>query len=475
MKRIGLRTIKTAISVFFCLLFYILLKLFEFIPGVPDDFAFSWYNPFFAGIATAYSVHSSKMASLKQAKNRCVASVIGGVTGILLITIYELCGGKWPNLSSVSLETWNFVLPYLLISIGTILVVLIGIYTHQQPAIFVAILTFLSVTVNPNINVGYWQWQFGTNRILSTIVGVLIALGVNLFHLHHFHKNQSLLFCVGIDGMLLSDGDRIRGFMQYKLNYLNHIGANVTLFTTRTPTTFMPLLDDVRINHPIVCMSGAALYDAKEKRYVAYQAIEESVANKVRLVLKEHQVTPFINRIENNVLFTYCESLDNEGERIYAEGKRNAGYCCFINEEAPSSEVLYFLLVEEASKANELLEVFEKNEELSSQLLIQVYDVFEPNQNPNLKYIKIYDKKIEKLEILKQYVEKENFTLVGLSTTKLANHLLSAATYSITMSGAPSEVQSHTDYVIPSKNPDDLFKMVQKIYYKNLSKSGKKN
>ncbi len=259
MKRIGLRTIKTAICVFFCLLFFILLKLFEFIPGVPKNFAFSWYNPFFAGIATAYSVHTSKSASLNQAKNRCVASIIGGCIGILLITFYELCGGKWPNLQAVSLETFNFVLPYLLISFCTILVVVTGVALHQHQAVFVAILTFLSVTVNPNINVGYWQWQFGTNRILSTIVGVLIALGVNLFRLPHRYKNKNLLFCVGIDGMLLKDSDRFKGFIPYKLNYLNRIGANVTLFTTRTPTTFMPILEDVKITHPVVCMSGAAL------------------------------------------------------------------------------------------------------------------------------------------------------------------------------------------------------------------------
>ncbi len=474
MRRIGLRTIKTAISVFFCLLFYILLKCFELIPGVPDDFAFSWYNPFFAGIATAYSVHASKNASIRQAKNRCVASLIGGITGIILITIYELCGGVWPNLASVNLKTFNYILPYLLISFGTIIVVIVGIVIHQQPAIFVAILTFLSVTVNPNINVGQWQWQFGTNRILSTIIGVLIALSVNLFHLPHRHKNRQLLFCVGIDGMLLSDGDRIKGFMQYKLNYLHQIKANVTLFTTRTPTTFMPLLQDVKISHPIVCMSGAALYDAEAKRYLAYEAIEADIANRVREILKENGSTPFINRIENDVLFTYCASLDNLGEQNYAESKRNASYCCYLQEEAPASDVLYFLLVENEKKANELVDLLKNDEELSEKILIQVYDIFEPNQDQCLKYIKIYSKKIEKLEILNRYVESKHLSLIGLTTTKLANHLLMDSSYAITIRSAADEVKQQSDFIIPSDNPDDLFKMVQKIYYKNLSKYGNK-
>ncbi|MDE7094857.1 MAG: HAD hydrolase family protein, partial [Anaeroplasmataceae bacterium] len=305
MKKIGLRTIKTAICVFCCLLVFIILKAFEYIPGVPNNFAYSWYNPFFAGLATAYSVHSSKEASLNQAKNRCVASIIGGGIGILLITVYELCGGNWPNLQSVSLETFNFVIPYLLISIFTVAVVVTGVSLNQHQAVFVAILTFLSVTVNPNINVGHWQWQFGTNRILSTIVGVLIALGVNLFRFPRRFKNKNLLFSVGIDGMLLKDSDRFRGFMQYKMNYLNRIGANVTLFTTRTPTTFMPLLEDVKITHPVICMSGAALYDAKQQHYIATEMIDVETSEEIYQVLKRNHISLFVNQIHEDVLFTY--------------------------------------------------------------------------------------------------------------------------------------------------------------------------
>lgn len=474
MRKIGLRTIKTAVSVFFCLLFYILLKLFELIPGVPDDFAYSWYNPFFAGIATAYSVHASKSASISQAKNRCVASLIGGITGIILITLYELCGGAWPNLASVDLKSLNFVLPYLLISLGTIVVVLVGIAVRQQPAIFVAILTFLSVTVNPNINVGYWQWQFGTNRILSTIVGVLIALGVNLFRLPHRYKNKNLLFCVGIDDMLLKDGDRIKGFMQYKLNYLHSIGANITLFTTRTPTTFMPLLSDVSINHPVVCMSGAALYDAQNKIYLAYENMDLETSDELRAFFEEQQISPFINRIENQVLFTYSESLDNLGEQIYAEGKRNAGYCCFIPQRAPHGEVLYFLIVEKQDKAEEILALLEQNVSLADKIKILVYDIFEPNQEKDLKYIKIYSKKIEDLAILKNYVESKNLTTVGLTTSRLSSHLLKTSSYAVTLQNASDELKQYADFIVSADDPNHLFKMAQKIYYKNWAKDGKK-
>lgn len=475
MKKIGLRTIKTAICVFCCLLVFVILKLFEYIPGVPDNFAFSWYNPFFAGLATAYSVHASKEASLNQAKNRCVASVIGGGIGILLITVYELCGGKWPNLQSVSLETFNFIIPYLLISIFTIAVVVTGVSLKQHQAVFVSILTFLSVTVNPNINVGYWQWQFGINRILSTIIGVLIALGVNLFRLPHKYKNKNLLFCVGIDGMLLKDSDRFRGFMQYKMNYLNRIGANVTLFTTRTPTTFMPLLEDVKITHPVVCMSGAALYDAVHQHYIAAEMIDVKTAEEVYQVLKKNNVSPFVNQIHEDVLFTYNESLDNEGERIYADDKKNAAYCSYVPGPAPKDEIIYFLIVEKEDVVIKLIDDIKSNKGLSSKLSILVYDVFETNQAPNLKYVKIYSKRIEELAILKKYCAEEGLDIVGFTSSNHANHLLKHSRIGVSLDSLDEEYRKYCTKLVPKENPENLFKEVQRIYHYNLAKYGKKD
>lgn len=475
MKKIGLRTIKTAICVFLCLMVFILLKLLEYIPGVQKNFAFSWYNPFFAGLATAYSVHASKSASINQAKNRCVASLIGGITGILLITIYELCGGIWPNLQAVNLETFNYVIPYILISLFTIVVIVIGVSLKQQQAVFVAILTFLSVTINPNVNVGQWQWQFGLNRILSTIIGVLIALGVNLFRLPHRYKNKNLLFCVGIDGMLLKDSDRFRGFMQYKMNYLNRIGANVTLFTTRTPTTFMPLLEDVKITHPVVCMSGAALYDSVNHHYLAVETIDVDTALEVYEVLNKNHISPFVNQIREDVLFTYNESLDNEGEKIYADGKRNAAYCSYVPGVAPKEEIIYFLIVEKEDVVQRLLKDIHRNKKLDEKLSILVYDVFETNQVENLKYVKIYNKSIEDLSILRKYCQEEGLDIVGLTSSSHTNHLLHHSKYSVALDSLDEEFKKNCTKIVPKENPERLFKEVQRIYHYNLAKYGKKD
>lgn len=464
--RIGLRIGKTAIAVFLCLTLYVVLKTIEYIPGVPENFAFNWYNPFFAGIAAAYSIHPSKKASLRQAKNRIVASLIGGIFGILLVSIYTIFGGEWPNVYAVDLESFNFLLPYLLVSICIVLVIETGVVLNQRDAVFVSVLTFLSVTINPNSAVEKWYWQFGINRILSTIIGVLIALGVNMFRLPRLYNNKNLLFCVGIDGMLNGDNDRFKEYINYKMNDLYSKGANLTLVTTRTPTTFMPLLDDISISHPIVCMSGAAIYDTKSYKYLDYLPIEKETSKKIIKLLKEYGISPFVNKIENDVLCVYSESLENEGEELYANSKKNAAFGSYVNRLPNLEDVVYFLIVEEKEKLDHILDIINTSD-IKDEVTILVYDSFDSNDmEKRFTYIKLYNKKLLDLEILKKYADDSKLKLVGLTASSYSNHLLKNSDYSMTLINNKEETKALCNKVISSTNPDDLFKEVEKLYHK---------
>lgn len=466
-KRVGMRTIKTAISIFICLMIFLGLKAIEYIPGVEKNFAFKWYNPFFAGIATAYSVYPGKKKSLEQAKTRCVASLIGGIIGIVLVCIYELiCGaGSWPVLTET--EALGFIIPYTLVALFSILVVVVGVALNQRPAIFVSILTFLSITINANATISnnWGEWVFGINRILSTTIGVLIALGVNCFKLTHFNKNKDLLFCIGIEGILQKDTDKIKGFMNYKLNNMVSLDANCTLFTTRTPTTFMHILEDVQINNPVICCSGAALYDTKTLKYLYKEEICKEDAKKIDDYLESLEVTPFKNYIVEDVLHIYCKKIDNIGERLYMESKKNAAYCCYnLGENIKEYDVLYYLLVERIEKVNQIVKDLTCGP-LKDIVLVQIYDYFDNSEIvPELKYVKIYSKKVEELNVLKEYCNKESLRIVGLTTNSLSNHLLKNSEYAVTYHSNTTG-KEYADVILNSNSYDEMFKQISKMYY----------
>ncbi len=466
MQKIGMRTIKTLISIFICLMIFIILKSICYLCNADKDYAFLWYNPFFAAIATAYSIAPNRKKSIEQASNRCVASLIGGFVGILLVVSYEFIllkvfgefGGHWPTIQD---GIDKLFIPYLLVTIFSVLVVVIGVALKKQPAVFVGILTFLSITVNANATIAreIGEWGFGLNRILSTIVGVLVALGVNLFRMPRLVNNKDLLFAVGIDGALAHDSDRLKGYVNYELNHLHEQKINTTLFTTRTPQTFMPLLEDVEFSHPICCMSGAALYDSKRLKYIRWESIDSIAIEKLDAYLAKMNSHPFKNYIINDVLYTYNKKIDNAGAEFYMQSKINAPYSNLVIGENDSKEnLVYYLIVEHDEKVHEMMDYI--NNELGSLLVAQEFDVFDKlDKLDGYKYIKVYSKKVLSLNILKDYCQEKKLRLVGMSTTSLSNHLLQGSEIRV------STYDSDCADVLRVKTFDEMVKRVSSIYH----------
>ena len=462
-KRIGLRTVKTCISVFICLMIYVLLMLIEKLDFVPDNFAFCWFNPFFAGIATAYSVHSSKKKSIEQAKNRCVASLIGGIVGIAIVMVYELIAGKdsWPLLQNSPIE--SYLLPYGITALAVILVTTLGLAFHQPNAIFVAILTLLSVTVNPKdfIVINYGYWVFGINRILSTMIGVLVALMVNLFRLPKFNKNKDLLFCIGIEGLLKNETSKIAGFFNFKLNDAYQQGINATLYTTRTPMAFMHLFDDVDINRPVICFSGAALYDTEKHVYINQMPLAKEEIDELELFFKKHDLKVFKNRIINNTLDIEFEEM-TDMTKMYFDSKKDVAYCNIHQGVSNDYNVLYYQILDTKDKIQEIEKLL--NEELPDKYYYSITgsnDSF--NSNDEYKDLKIYNKEVYNLTSIKKYCSDNKLRLVGLTASNISNHLLSVCDYQVTFMNneeAPSGAIKLKD-----NNYDALFKMIHKMYY----------
>lgn len=479
---IGMRTLKTAFAIFVCIFIYVILRVIDESTGLYESaaptFRFSdWYNPFYASIATAYSMHATKKQSVSMAENRVVASFIGGIIGILLTVIYNLisksCGfNGWPNLSSQEYRVVDYIVPYLLVAIFSILVIVVGNLLNKKPAIFVSVLTFLSITVNPmNMLVTrygsmdyygiFGETLFGLNRIASTVIGVLIALFINIYiHTPHSAKNNNILFAIGIEGIFYKEEDLVNSFSSYKVKRMTDSGAKLTLFTTRTPATFMHLVDSITINVPIICMSGAALYDSKEKKYLDLEKISYSDSVIIDKYLDSLNVVPFKNYIIDNVLYTYVKSIENIGAKLYAESKKNAPYCNFFIGDTPKEESpLYYLLVERVENVDNIINTI-KNSELNDIVTIQIYDVFDNSRIvPELRYIKLYSKKILDLRIVKNYLEENKLKLAGISTAEISDYLFNISDYKI------STINNADENIKYCKSYYDVLKQISTMYY----------
>lgn len=472
MPRIGFRMIKTAIAVTLCMILFILILGINYSANRSFVEATMWYSPFFSAIAAAYSVATTKQSSIRQARIRIVASIIGGMLGMMIILIYtKVLRLEWPfsminSFGEVtsSLSGIGYILSFIpasvIICIACVTVIYICVLTKQKDAAFVSVLTLTAVLCS----LGTSPLIYGVNRIISTIFGVLFALLVNLFHLPHY-KNKNILFVVGIDGFYIKDDKKVEGYVNYRMNNLAYYGANLCLFTTRTPATLLPMLENVSLNTPVLCMSGAALYDTKEKKYLYTESMSLEISERLRRIFREMQISPIVNLIEENVLYSYCNKIDNLGMKAYVDQRKNSAYTCFVPREAPSTAILYFVLVAKIEDEKKIMDGLKKSE-IYDRIKILIYDYFEVSgEIGGYSYIKIYSKEIEKLNGLNSLSENKKYDRIGLTTHKNDLHMLQNVAYSYTSSTADNMIQKECNEVLNNKSVEPIFKKVTHLFH----------
>ena len=157
LPKIGLRNLKTALSVLACILFFEILQ---------RD------TPFYACIAAVICTGDSVEKSVLAGKNRLIGTLIGGLYGIAFIFI----------------EPYIPIPTAILISFGVMLVIYTGVLLKKQPSISISCVVFLSIMTNLRGGVTY---IYAINRIVDTAIGIVIAVIVNKYFNPSFVENNN--------------------------------------------------------------------------------------------------------------------------------------------------------------------------------------------------------------------------------------------------------------------------------------------
>lgn len=142
-KKIGMRNIKTAISVLICLAI---------------SRAFHMEYPFYAAIAAVVSLQKSVANSLKAGKNRMLGTTAGAAVGLMLALFF-------PN---------NIIA----CSIGIIIVIYICNILKWNDAVANACIVLIAIMINMK---GQNPYAYSFNRLLDTFIGINVAVLVNYF------------------------------------------------------------------------------------------------------------------------------------------------------------------------------------------------------------------------------------------------------------------------------------------------------
>lgn len=151
LPKIGLRTIKSGIAVFLCLLL------------LPNE-------PFFACLTAVICLQDTVYNSIHMGINRGAGTIIGASFGLVFLFLFR----------SLELHINNNYLAkliiYLIIASGIILMIYICVLIKRPGAINITCIAFLGVTTAHAYSDPLY---YATNRIIETLLGIAISILVN--------------------------------------------------------------------------------------------------------------------------------------------------------------------------------------------------------------------------------------------------------------------------------------------------------
>lgn len=150
MIKIGMRNIKTTLSVFICLL------LFEFIDRE---------NSIFACIAAVICMQNTVVDSMEKGMARVIGTIIGGMMGAVVLFVVK--------------TFFNDSILIFIIPLGIMALIQVCVAINMKQSVVICCVVYLSIMITKNHDNGYLLYT--VNRVVDTSVGILIALLVNKY------------------------------------------------------------------------------------------------------------------------------------------------------------------------------------------------------------------------------------------------------------------------------------------------------
>lgn len=419
--KIGARIIKSAVAIFLC---YII----DYIRGENGII-------FYIQLSALWCIQSYISTTKKNAIQRTIGTCIGATFGLLILLIVTFLKNKY-ELTHFQYYAINSIL----ISATIIPLIWITIVFKKKQASYFSCVVFLSIVVihMADENCFLFVW----NRFLDTMIGIVIGVTVNLFHLPR-KKRKDILFISGLDDTLLNKTNHLNDYCKVELNRMLDEGMNFTLSTMRPPAALMEPMSEIRLKLPVIAMDGAVLYDTNEKKYLSKIELNHKDKNEIQKILDENKLMYFSNVVINDTLLIYYEEPQCEVQKKLIKELRKSPYRNYIKRPLPEFEdVVYFMMIYPTEKIQKIYEILE-NQGFTQKLKILKYP---SNDYKGCSYLKIYDKTATKqnmIEYLKRHLGIEKTITFGT-------------------------IEKKYDYVVEEGNTNEVVHTLKKLFEENI-------
>lgn len=270
-----------------------------------------------------------------------------------------------------------------------------------------------SMTLGP---VGNDPIAYALNRVVDTLIGIVVAIGVNYFELPHHHNNDTL-FISGLDDTLLNMNESLTPYSKIELNRMISEGAKFTVFTNRTPASLVEVIRDIDLHLPVIAMDGAVLYDVRENEYLKLYMISGGTVGKLLTFFESQNVNCFINTFIGGIAVTFCPermTVTEENEYLFF---RKSPYRQYVHTAFPDKhEAVYIYVFSDHDTITALKENL-CQQDFSKKLKMKIVP---SKEFPGNDYLRIYSRNASKrnmIEYLKEYIGVDKVITFGDSAS----------------------------------------------------------
>ncbi len=407
---VGLRIVKSSITVLLC-------YLLQFLPGT--------HIVFYCQLAGLWCIQPYTDSTLRYALQRVVGTSIGAFYGLLaILLLYE------------ALPPHHWIINAIVISLMIIPVLYTSVCLRQKNASFFSCVVFLSIVVLhlDDVSPFLFVWQ----RFFDTVIGIVIGISVNAFHLPR-RRRRDLLFVSGLDETLLTRKEKLSDYSTIELNQMLSKGLRSTISTRRTPAALLEMGQQIHLNLPVIAMDGAVLYDIQERKYLRANVISYEKTMELATFIRMHGFHCFLNAIVDDTLMIYHQTLRNPAEldlykRMYSNPNRN-----YISMELPEhTACIYLMLLDETEKVDAFyIKLMEAGYTKTLKIVYYPSDSY-----AGYSYLKIYSQTAKRENML-QYLLEE-----------------SGCQHAVTFGSIPDQY----DYTVSLDTPDKVVHLIKKQF-----------
>ncbi len=320
--RLGQRIVKTSVAVFLCLLFYYLRGYSG--RDMPTE----------AAITAIICMQPYVRDTRDYALSRFAGTLLGAGCGLLFLFLLLL----FPVLGQ------NLLVLYALMALGMMLCLYGGVLLRRPDISGLAAIVFICVVIAfPEIDRPLLS---AFKRILGVLVGTASAIAVNVFRLPRVTRRDQVYF-VRTRDLSADRFSNIPAAALFRLNYLYADGAKICLMSEHAPAFFAMQLHDAKLSVPMIVMDGAALYDAKENRYLCAKTLDQTQAEALRGLLAGMGLSYFIYTVHHGRTCIFHQGPLRDEEKTILDRMRTSPYRSYLEGEIlDEAEIVYFKVID---------------------------------------------------------------------------------------------------------------------------------